>query len=55
VQFTNPCSAHTPHDSVTRFLSASRARNTRTAALLDDGLFFFGEHLDRFAADLDCL
>jgi hypothetical protein len=29
VQFTQPCSAHTPHDSVTRFSSASRARCQR--------------------------
>jgi hypothetical protein len=34
VQFRHPCSAHVPHDCVTRFLSASRARNTRTPALL---------------------
>jgi hypothetical protein len=35
----HPCSAQVPHDSETRFLSASRARNTRTAALLDDNPF----------------
>jgi len=39
VQFTQPCSAHVPHDSVTRFLRASRARNTRTAALFEDSSF----------------
>src|SRR5690349_12518090 len=39
VQLTQPCSAQTPHDSVTRFLRASRARNTRTPALLGDRLF----------------
>ena len=32
VQFVQPCSAHVSHDSVTRLLSASRARNRRTAA-----------------------
>src|SRR5687767_14134529 len=36
VQFMHPCSAQIPHDSVTRFLSASRALNTRTPALLAD-------------------
>src|SRR5215510_8836623 len=34
-----PFSAQTPQDSVTRFLSASRARDTRTAALIDDKPF----------------
>src|SRR5688572_19644063 len=33
-QSRQPCSAHVPHDSITRFLRASRARNTRTPALL---------------------
>src|SRR3990167_9567340 len=39
VQLTHPCSAHVPQDSVARFLSASWARNTRTAALLEDSPF----------------
>ena len=36
VQCRQPCSAQVPHDSITRFLSASRARNTRLPALLAD-------------------
>ena len=34
VQSTQPCSAHVPHERTTCFLSASRARNTRTPALV---------------------
>jgi hypothetical protein len=36
VQFTHPCSAQVPQDSVTRLLSVSRAGYTRTAAVLGD-------------------
>ena len=32
VQLKQPCSAHVPHERTTCFFSASRARNTRTAA-----------------------
>jgi hypothetical protein len=34
VQFRQPCSAQVPHDAITRLRRASRARYTRTAALL---------------------
>ena len=39
VQFIHPYSAHVPHDSITRFFSASRARNTRTPALFAERPF----------------
>ena len=39
VQFTHPCSAQIPHDSVTRLRSAARARKTRTPALLAESPF----------------
>jgi len=45
VQSTQPCSAHRPHDSMSRFFKASCAGKTRTAALPGDRGFWLAKVL----------